>query len=98
MIEALFGKGGARPKPGFFDPDNFTFGTPLRRSALEAAIVAVEGVEAVTGIRIRTHGVTEFHDFEALTFEVADDRLIRVENSPLRPERGSVNLVTEGGA
>lgn len=98
VFEALFGKGGTRPKAGFFDPDHFTFGTPLRRGALEAAIVAVEGVEAVTGIEIRRHGVTEFHDFEALAFEVDDDELIRVENSPLKPERGSVNLVTEGGA
>jgi hypothetical protein len=98
VLEALFGKGGPRPKAGFFDPDNFTFGTPLRRSAIEAAIVAVEGVEAVTGIEIRRHGVTEFHDFEALALEVADDELIRVENSALKPERGSVKLVLEGGA
>ncbi len=98
VMAALFGKSGARPRPGFFDPDNFTFGTPLRRSALEAAIVAVEGVQAVTGIEIRTHGVTEFHDFEALVFEVADDELIRVENAPLRPERGMLVLITEGGA
>jgi hypothetical protein len=98
VMEALFGEGGLRPRPGFFDPDNFTFGTPLRRSALEAAIAAVEGVEAVTGIQIRTHGVTTFHEFEELAFEVADDELIRVENTPLRPERGAVTLFTEGGA
>jgi hypothetical protein len=98
VMEALFGKGGIRPRPGFFDPDNFTFGTPLRRSALEAAIAAVEGVDAVTGIEIRTHGVTSFRDFEELAFEVADDELIRVENTPLRPERGTVTLFTEGGA
>ena len=98
VLEALFGRGGARPRRGFFDPDNFTFGTPLRRSALEAAVVAVEGVEAVTGIQIRAHGVTDYKDFEALDYEVADDELIRVENSPLRHERGSVTLIVEGGA
>ena len=98
VLENLFGTGGTRPQAGFFDPDNFTFGTPLRRSALEAAIVAVSGVEAVTGMAIRRHGVTEFRAFEALTFEIADDEVIRVENSPLRPERGSVNIVMEGGA
>lgn len=98
VLEALFGRGGARPRAGFFDPDNFTFGTPLRRSSLEAAIAAVEGVEAVTGIRIRSHGLTDYTDFVALAFEVADDELIRVENSPLRPERGSVTLILEGGA
>ncbi|MDT5156602.1 MAG: hypothetical protein QOH51_959 [Acidobacteriota bacterium] len=98
VLEALFGKNGARPVRGFFDPDNFTFGTPLRRSALEAAIVAVEGVEAVTGIEIRAHGVTDFKDFEALAYAIADDELIRVENSALRAERGSVTLLLEGGA
>ena len=98
VLEALFGRAGFRAQAGFFDPDNFTFGTPLRRSALEAAVVAVDGVEAVTGIQIRTHGTTEFRPFAALTFEVADDELVRVENSALRPERGTVALNLEGGA
>jgi hypothetical protein len=98
VLEALFGRGGFRPRAGFFDPDNFTFGTPLRRSALEAAVVSVEGVEAVTSMQIRAHGMTEFKEFEALAFDVADDELIRVENSALRPERGSLTLELEGGA
>jgi hypothetical protein len=98
VLEALFGRGGFRPRAGFFDPDNFTFGTPLRRSALEAAVVSVDGVEAVTRIQIRAHGATEFKEFELLAFEVADDELVRVENSALRPERGSLTLELEGGA
>jgi hypothetical protein len=98
LLDALFGTRGVRPRPGFFDPDNFTFGTPLRRSALEAAVVGVDGVEAVTDISIRVHGATEFRDFSALTFEVADDEVIRVENSALTPERGTVEIVIEGGA
>ena len=98
VLEALFGRGGFRPRAGFFDPDNFTFGIPLRRSALEAAVVSVEGVEAVTSIQIRAHGATEFKAFEDLAFAVADDELVRVENSALRPERGSLTLELEGGA
>ena len=100
VLEALFGTGygSGRQQVGFFDPDNFTFGTPLRRSALEAAVVSVAGVEAVTGIQIRAHGATEFKQFESLAFEVADDELVRVENSDLRPERGSLTLELEGGA
>src|SRR6185369_9261259 len=96
VLEALFGHRGLRPRPGFFDPDNFTFGTPLRRSALEAAVVSIEGAEAVTGVQIRVHGATEFKEFEALAFEVADDEVIRVENSASRPERGSLTLELEG--
>ena len=34
VLEALLGRKGIRPTKGFFDPDNFTFGTPraVRRS------------------------------------------------------------------
>ena len=45
---------------------------PRRREAGRRAreVVRVEGVEAVTGMRVRVHGATEFKDFDALTFEV----------------------------
>ena len=98
ILEALFGRPGARSINGFFDPDNFTFGSPLRRGALEAAITAVDGVEAVMGIDIRIHGVTEFESLDALNFEVAADELIRLENVGSRPERGSLQLTLTGGA
>jgi hypothetical protein len=49
-------------------------------------------------VQIRAHGQTGYKDFGALAYEVADDELIRVENSPLRPERGSVAIFLEGGA
>ena len=31
-------------------------------------------------------------------FNVDPDQVIRLENDPLRPERGSLNIMTEGGA
>ena len=42
----------------FFHPDHFTFGAPLERSALEAAIQAVPGVDGVTEVRYRRRGHT----------------------------------------
>ncbi|MCX4245556.1 baseplate J/gp47 family protein [Paraliomyxa miuraensis] len=98
VLEALFGRSGSRPRPGFFSPDKFTFGTPLRRTALEAAVQAVTGVDAVTRIRVRKLGVTDFEDFTEPSLLVADDEVIRVENDPARPERGVVFLALEGGA
>jgi hypothetical protein len=98
VLDALFGRLGPPRLRGFFDPDNFTFGTPLRRAALEAKIVAVGGVEAVMGMEIRIHGVTDFEPFDSLTFEVAADQLIRLENLRLHPERGSLSLTMAGGA
>ena len=80
---------------GFFDPDRFTFGTPLRRSALEAAVQRVAGVRAVMGIRIRRRGWFDWQDFGESTSEVQVglNEVIGVENDPRYPERGSVNLL-----
>jgi hypothetical protein len=96
--DVLLGRKGLRPKKGFFHPDNFTFGTPLRRSALEGAIHDARGVRAVTRLEIRPHGFQDFRDFSEMVFAVDPDQVVRLENDPLRPERGSVNVFTEGGA
>jgi hypothetical protein len=98
IIEVLFGKKGLFPAPGFFSPDNFTFGTPLDRSRLEAAIQAVAGVRAVEQILIRRRGRFDWREFTESAYIPAGDEVIRVENSTLLPERGSVRVVMEGGA
>ena len=98
VLEALFGRKGLRPKPGFFDPDNFTFGTPLERSQLETAIQLVEGVKAVERILVQRRGWFAWRVFSELTYPVASNEVVRVENNTLLPERGSLRLVMEGGA
>ncbi len=98
VLEALFGRRGVRPKPGFFSPDNWTFGTALERARLEAAIQAVPGVRAVEDIYIRRRGWFAKRLFNELVYSVAHDEIIRVENNPDLPERGAVRLVMEGGA
>ncbi len=79
---------------GFFHPDNFTFGTPLRRAALEAAIQAVPGVRGVEEICLRARGLTDLVLFSDLTFEAADNRILRLQNDPRFPERGSLLVRT----
>jgi predicted phage baseplate assembly protein len=97
ILEALLGrKTFPKPVKGFFDPDNFTFGTPLRRSALEAAIQEVPGVRGVEEMRIRARGISDWRPFTELTFEVHDDQIIRLQNDPRFPERGSLRIVTRG--
>ena len=98
VLEALFGTRGLRRRPGFFSPDNFTFGTPLERSRLEAAIQAVPGVRAVEQIGIRRRGWFAMRPFTELAYQPGTNEVIRVENEPALPERGSVRLVMEGGA
>jgi hypothetical protein len=87
----------ATPLGGFFRADNFTFGQPLQRSALEAAIQHAPGVAGVLCIKVRvrgrTVGFTEMRD----VVTVATDQIIRCDNDPSAPERGSINVNVMGG-
>jgi hypothetical protein len=98
VLLALFGRGGVRPRSGFFDPDSFTFGTPLDRSELEAAIQAVPGVKAVEHMAIRRRGWFDWRLFSSLLYTPGADEVIRVMNDRTHPDRGSVRIVMEGGA
>lgn len=90
--------GGTADRRPFFHPDAFTFGTPLRRAALEAAVQAVPGVRSVRRMRIRLRGVSPLRDFRRLTQEVSPDQVLRLDDDPLRPENGTLQLAAEGGA
>jgi predicted phage baseplate assembly protein len=98
VLEALLGRPGQTGSTGFFDPDNFTFGTPLNRASLEAAIQSVEGVKAVMGSVIRRRGWFDWRPFDEMIYEIAGNEVIRLENDPLHPDRGSLRLKMEGGA
>ena len=95
VLAALFGD---RDTKGFFDPDNFTFGTPLSRGALMAAIQDVSGVRAVERMRVRRRGYFQWRAFNEFALRVGSNELVRVTNDRLLPERGAVRLVMEGGA
>jgi hypothetical protein len=95
---ALVGKRPPWKPPGFFDPDHFTFGTPLRRAALETALQVVPGIRAVEDIQIRRRGWFDWKPFVDLEYDVAGDEVIRLDDDPLHPERGSLKLAFEGGA
>jgi hypothetical protein len=95
VLIALFGGRGVN---GFFDPDHFTFGTPLWRAALMAAIQNVAGVRAVEGMRMRRRGHFGWRAFDEFVLRVGTNEMLRVANDRLLPERGAVRLIMEGGA
>jgi hypothetical protein len=82
---------------GFFFADRFTFGTPLYRSRLEAAIQGVPGVAGVSSVTYRQRGTfAGFVDLpEVLT--PAPQQILRVDNDPSWPERGTIRVIPEGG-
>ena len=67
---------------GFFFADRFTFGSPLYRSRLEAAIQGVPGVLGVSAITYRQRGT--FAGFVDLPEIVAPStrQILRVDNDP----------------
>jgi hypothetical protein len=85
-------KNGIYEELPFFHPDNFTFGTPLYRAALEAAVQDVPGVRAVGSIRIQARAITEMRDFVETVFEVSERQILRLQNDPRFPERGSLRV------
>ena len=82
---------------GFFFADRFTFGTPLYRSRLEAAIQDAPGVLGVKSITYRQRGT--FAGFVDLPEELAPAprQILRVDNDPSWPERGTIRVIAEGG-
>jgi len=82
---------------GFFFADRFTFGSPLYRSRLEAAIQEVPGVLGVRSIFYRQRG--SFSGFVDLPEAVTPStrQILRVDNDPSWPERGTIRVTVEGG-
>lgn len=84
--------------PGFFSPNNFTFGQPLRRSALEAAIQCVPGVKGVEEIRLRVRRHRDWRIFSEPALPVGPGQIIRLQNDPRHPDRGSLRVRAHGAA
>ena len=88
---------GGQPGGGFFNVNNFTFGQPLERSALEAAIQRVAGVAGVRCIQYRLRnrlgGPVEMGD----QVTVGTSQIIRCDNDASLPEHGSIHVAVSGG-
>ncbi len=97
VLEALFGHAGIRPKPGFFSPDNWSFGQSLKRASLEAAIQSAFGVRAVESICIARRGWFTKRAFVEQAYSVGLDEIVRVSNDRNHPEQGLITLNVEGG-
>jgi predicted phage baseplate assembly protein len=84
--------------PGFFAPDNFTFGTPLVRSSLVAAAQAVAGVRYVDQVRIRVHGMGDWRDFSEAQLMPAAHQIVRLQNDPDRAAMGILRVHSDRSA
>jgi hypothetical protein len=96
--------------PGFFHPDNWTFGQSLHASQLVAAAMAVEGVDRVLAVGMRpwdrAGGPTteivmvapeDLYPPEAVRINVAPNQIVRVANDPDALENGRLVIDIAGG-
>jgi hypothetical protein len=97
VLEALLPPIVRHAPAGFFLADRFTFGTPLERSRLETAIQNVAGVAGVLSIRYRRRGFTPNLVELPSVMTLAIDEILRIDNDPDHPERGSLRLAVKGG-
>jgi hypothetical protein len=97
VLDVLGSATRANAGSGFFFADRFSFGTPLYRSRLEAAIQGAPGVAGVRSIEYRQRGVfAGFVDLPEIVTP-APSQILRVDNDPSRPERGTIRVIAEGG-
>ena len=92
VVEALAGGPALQQPPPFFHPDHFTFGTPLRRSALVAAVQNVPGVRAVERVCVRQRGRSGWQVFSDPELTIEDGAIFRLQNDATLPERGSLRV------
>ena len=95
--DALRPSGGASRAPGFFHPDNFTFGTPLYLSRLIAAVMAVEGVHSVTPRKFQRLGRLPQTELADGVMRPGDFEVLQLEDDANFPERGRLVLAMGGG-
>jgi len=96
VTTALFGHPATKAE-GFFSPNNFSFATPLHRSALESTIQKVTGVHSIGTIQVRRRGWFDWKPFVEWTYTVGSNEMIRIANNPDNPAFGSVQLQIVGG-
>ena len=83
--------------PGFFNHDRFSFGDPLEPSDIQRAVQAVAGVAGVLCVRYRRRGISTTYRDLTVPLDVGFDQILRVDNDPSRPERGSIKVIVKGG-
>ncbi len=84
-------------RPGFFHPDQWTFGQAVHRSQIEGRLHAITGIEHVISIRMKhfTSPAPAVPGLEQLV--MAFDEVVQLANAPDHLERGLIRFDIRGG-
>jgi len=83
--------------PGFFFPDQFTFGQSLFLSRLYAAVQGVTGVRAVHAKVFKRLNRPDYGELVAGVLRVGPFEIVRLDNDRSQPDDGVLTLDMEGG-
>lgn len=103
LLDVFTGGLRADGTPGFFHPDNFTFGQDVYLSQIVAAAMGVPGVSYVdlgrtdTRNRFKRFGVPDRGEVEAGRIDLARLEIARLDNAADVPENGRIDFNLEGG-
>lgn len=84
-------------RPGFFNPDNFTFGESLYLSKLIATVMAVEGVDSVEIVKFQRQGIDSRDAIDSGSLDTGPLEIVRLDNDPNFREHGVLRVTTRGG-
>ncbi len=82
---------------GLFQPDNLTFGEPVRLSRIVAAAAAVPGVTSVEVARFERLYAGDQGERDAGVLRIGPAEVARLDNDPARPGNGRLELDLRGG-
>jgi hypothetical protein len=84
-------------QPGFFHPDNLTFGEGIYLSKLVAAAQSVPGVASVAVRKFERLYEGPNGELETAVLPSGPLEIGRLDNDPSFPENGRLKLIMEGG-
>jgi hypothetical protein len=84
-------------RPGFFNPDQWTFGQALHRSAIEGRVQLVAGVEHIVRIVMKRFSAPQPGRPDREVLELAFDEVLLCANDPDHLERGFIRFEVQGG-
>jgi hypothetical protein len=94
---ARLGAGVVGGVPGFFHPDNLTFGQGVALSALVAAAQSVAGVDNVQVTRLERRYEGPAGEVARGLLPLGPLEIARLDNDPSRPDDGLLEIKMEGG-
>jgi len=97
LKSALGNSTGADGTPGFFHPDNWTFGQSVTLSGLYAAVARVKGVECAEVLTFKRLLRPQGQELSDGLIALQWDEIARLENDRNFPEHGRLELELVGG-